>query len=202
MVLALETAKELGSAQVGAEHIVLGILKSKSGIAYKIIKEIFSDTEALGHKILAPIEKQMPETLTILRLAKQEARRLNKSVMGSEMILLGIIAEGTSIGARVLSKLGVTLRDARHEVEKLIGASEKLENKHLVYTPRAKRILEIAWEEAKKHRVEKIKSQHLLYAITKEPTSLGMRVLINLGADIFEIRHGISKELFEANLVE
>lgn len=202
MILALETAKELGSAQVSAEHIVLGILKSKSGIAYKIIDELASDTEDLGHKILAPIEKQMPETLTILRLAKQEARRLNKNILGSEMILLGIIGEGTAIGARVLSKLGITLKDARSEVEALIGSSESYENVSMTYTPRARKILEIAWEKAKKHNTEKIQSQHLLYAITKEPTSLAMKVLINLGVDVLEIRHGILKELFETSFEE
>jgi len=197
MILALETAKELGSAQVSAEHIVLGILKSKSGIAYKIIRELYPDIQALGNKILAPIEKQMPETLTILRLAKQEARRLNKNILGSEMVLLGIIGEGAGVGARVLSKLGITLKDARNEVEKLIGTSNELETSSMTYTPRARKILEIAWEKAKKHHAEKIQSQHLLYAMTKEPTSLAMNVLINLGVDVIEIRHGILKELNE-----
>lgn len=74
----------------------------------------------LAHGIIKPIEKQMPETLTILRLAKQEARRLGRNVVGTEMFLLGIIGEATGVGAVVLNELEINIRDARLVVEKLL----------------------------------------------------------------------------------
>lgn len=193
MNMALQTAKELGSSVVKPEHIVLGLLKTKKGIAYDILKEYQLNDDDLAHTIIKPIEKQMPETLTILRLAKQEARRLGKSVVGTEMFLLGIIGEATGIGAIVLSELEVTIRDARAIVEKLIGFGDEYFDTEIQFTKRAKRVLEKAWEFAKSENKERIESTHLLEAIMTEPTSLAMKALEQLGVDTVEINQGIKK---------
>ena len=144
MSMALETAKELGSSVVLPEHIVLGMLKTKRGIAYDILKEMKVPANDLAHSIIKPIEKQMPETLTILRLAKEEARRLGRNIVGTEMFLLGIIGEGTGIGGQVLAELEITMRDARAVVENLIGFGNEYYDKEIVFTERAKRVLETA----------------------------------------------------------
>ena len=195
ILLAIETAKELGEATVKPEHIILGVLKTKSGIAYNIFKALNINDDNLAHRIIKPIEKQMPETLTILRLAKNEARRLGRNIVGSELILLGIIAESVGIGATVLSKLGVNIKDARIEVEKLIGYGDKYADNEIIFSKRAKLILERGAKKAKKHGLTKISSANLLWAITQEPTALAMRVLENLGVDAIEIKQGILKEL-------
>lgn len=197
MLLAFETAKELGSASVKPEHIILGVLKAKSGIAYNIFKELHIQDDDLAHKIIKPIEKQMPETLTILRLAKREAQSMNRNIVGSEFILLGIIGEGAGIGAKVLSLLGITIKDARIEVEKVLGYGNSYTFGEVVFSDRAKKILEIAWEKAKKHKNTKIASENLLWAITQTPDSVAMQVLSNLGVDVLEINQGILKELEE-----
>ena len=193
MHLALQTAKELGSSVVLPEHIILGLLKTKKGIAYDILKELRINDDDLAHSIIKPIEKQMPETLTILRLAKQEARRLGRSVVGTEMFLLGIIGEATGTGAIVLSELEINIKDARDVVEKLIGFGNEYFDKEIVFTKRAKRVLEKAWEFAKKENKDRIESAHMLLAITTEPTSLAMKALEMLGVDAVEIKEGIKK---------
>ncbi len=193
MSLALQTAKELGSSEVLPEHMILGLLKTKKGVAYNIFKELKINDDDLAHGIIKPIEKQMPETLTILRLAKQEARRLGKSVVGTEMFLLGIIGEATGIGAVVLNELEINIRDARIVVERIIGFGNDYFDSEIVFTKRAKRVLEAAWEHAKKANKTKIESSDLLWAITTEPTSLAMQALEQLGADVVEIREGIKK---------
>ena len=199
MILALETAKELGSATVKPEHIILGVLKAKSGIAYNIFKELHVHDDDLAHQIIKPIEKQMPETLTILRFAKQEARSMNRRTVGSEFILLGIIDEAVGVGARVLAKLGINIKDARLEVERVVGAGCDYAENDVVFSPRAKKILEMAWEKAKHHNNTKIASENILWAITKSPDSVAMKVLSNLGADVLEIKQGIISELEELN---
>ena len=199
MLLAFETAKELGSASVKPEHIILGMLKAKSGIAYNIFKELNIKDDILAHKIIKPIEKQMPETLTILRLAKIEAQSMNRNIVGSEFILLGIIGEGAGIGARVLSQLGITIKDARIEVERVLGYGNSYNFGEVVFSDRAKKILEIAWEKAQKHKNSKIASENLLWAITQTPDSVAMQVLSNLGVDVLEINQGILKELENLN---
>lgn len=196
---AYECAKELGSATLNPEHVLLGILKEKNGLACKIIKELGVDTECLFDKILKPIEKQKPETLTIVRLAREEARRLGHNTVGTEQILLGILGEGTGIGATVLKDLGVTLKDARIEVEKNLGLGSGRFEKETVLTPRVKKLLEIAWEKAKKYKSQRIESEHLLLGITKEKECIAMKVLQNLGVDVLEIRQGILKAIEQKN---
>ena len=193
MNMALETAKELGSSVVLPEHIILGLLKTKRGIAYQILKEFKISDDDLAHAIIKPIEKQMPETLTILRLAKEEARRLGRNIVGTEMFLLGIIGEGTGIGGQVLSELEINIKDARTTVENIIGFGDEYYYKEIIFTERAKRVLEKAWELAKKENKPKIESSHMLLAITTEPNSLAMKALEQLGVDAVEIREGIKK---------
>lgn len=193
--LALQIARELGSLEVTPEHVVLGLLRAKKGIAYDIFKSLNVDDDDLAHNILEPIEKQMPQALTILRLAKIEARRLGRNVVGTEMFLLGIISEGTGIGFKVLNDLEITLKDARQIIEKIIGYGNEYYDKEIIFTKRAKKILEIAWEKAKKYNKPRIMSEHLLYAITTQPTSVAMKALEQLGVDAVEIRQGILKEI-------
>jgi len=192
---AYEIAKELGSASITPDHILLGILREKSGLAYKILKEMGVNTSKLYDTIVRPIEKQKPVTLTIIKLAKEEARRLGHNVVGTELILLGILGEGTQIGAKVLKDLGITVKDVRQEVENIIGFGSEYQAKDISFTPRAKKLLEVAWTKAKKYNRTRIESEHLLLAITSEKDCIAMKVLENLGVDVVEIKQGILKEI-------
>lgn len=192
MNMALQTAKELGSSVITPEHIVLGILNTKKGLAYEIIKSFNINEKLLYEDILRPIEKQMPETLMIMKLAKEEARRIGRNIVGTEMFLLGILGEGTNVAAEVLGDLDVSLKDARQEVENLIGYGNEYFDKEIIFTNRAKRVLEKAWQSAKKNNKQRIESTDLLIAITDEPDSIAMKVLDNLGVDAAEIRHSIN----------
>lgn len=194
MNLAIEMAKELGSSQVTPTHLLLGILKSKKGIAYNILKNLNLSTSNVEHEIIKPIEKQMPETLTIMKLAKEEARRIGRNTVGTEMFLLGIIAEGYGIGYRVLNELEVTIKDARQAVEDIVGYGDEYFDKEITFTARAKKVLETAWKLAKRRNEPKIESAHLLYAITTVPDCVAMKVLEQLGVDVVEIKQGIILE--------
>lgn len=196
---AAETAKQLGSATVNPEHIVLGILKQKSGIAYKILKELNVKTDDLYKNVLKPIEKQKPATLTIIKLAKEECLRLERNILGTEMILLGLLGEGTGIGAKVLNDLGITTKDARKEIENIIGSGNEYAEKEITFTPRAKRLLEIAWSEAKNLNCSRIESEHLLLGIIKDKDCIAMKTLANLGVDTVEIKQGVLKEISKYN---
>lgn len=190
-----EIAKELGSSILKPEHFILALLKLKKGLAYQALKNIGVNEKSLSEDILKPIEKQMPQALIIFKLAKEETRRLGRNVLGTEMILLGIMSEGCGVGYEVLKNLGISLKDLRSTVEDLIGYGNEYFDKEIIFTRRAKRILEVAWQRAKKAGSQRIKSEHLLYAITTEPSSLAMSALEQLGVDSVEIRQGILKEL-------
>ncbi len=198
MLSSLDTAREMGSVEIRPEHIVLGILKAKTGIAYRIFEKLAGENLNFEEKILNDINSSssnIPETLAILRFAKTEAANFNKKTLGTEMILLGILNEQPSVAYNVLKKLGITLKDARKEVENLVGYSVEENSTGFEYSARAKRMLDIAYEAAKRHGKLKIAAEHLLYAITKQPDCLAMKVLEALGTDVLEIKQGILAEL-------
>ena len=192
---ALEIVREEGTAAILPEHIILGLLKSKKGIAYNILKELNVNEYLLEEKIMQPIEKQKNETLYIMRLAKQEARRIGYSVVGSELILLGIVLEANSLAALVLKDLGVIVKDARDVIEELIGVNDDYGATEITFSQRAKLILEDAWNIAKAQNKTKTTADDLLIAICNQPDSFAMKALSKLGVDALEIRQGIKNRL-------
>ena len=195
MNTALQTAKELGSSEVTPEHVILGMLKLKKGVAYEIFKRLNISDNKLKDDILKPIEKSMSEGLTIMKLAKQEAHRLGKNVVGTEMFLIGILGEASNIAARVLTELEITIKDVRLTVENYVGYGNDYSEGEVTFTDNAKKILELAWTIAKKENKKRIEAHHLLQAITMIPESVAMKALEHLGADVVEIKQGIINEL-------
>lgn len=94
-------------------------------------------------------ERFTEKAIKVVMLAQEEARRLGHNFVGTEQILLGLIGESTGIAAKVLKSLGVTLKDARTEVEKVIGRGSGFVAVEIPFTPRAKRVLELSLEEAR-----------------------------------------------------
>lgn len=195
LMYAFDIIREEGNASILPEHIILGLLKSKKGIAYNILKELNVNEYLLEEKVMQPIEKQVNETLYIMRLAKQEARRIGNSVVGSELILLGIVLESNSIAASVLRDLGVIVKDARDVIEELIGFSEDYNTNEITFSQRAKLILEDAWNIAKAQNKTKTTADDLLIAICNQPDSVAMKALTKLGVDALEIRQGIKNRI-------
>lgn len=195
LMTALDIAREEGNASILPEHIILGLLKSKKGIAYNILKELNVNEFLLEEKIMQPIEKQVNETLYIMRLAKQEARRIGNSVVGSELILLGIVLEANSVAAEVLRDLGVIVKDAREIIEELIGVCDDYNSAEITFSQRAKLILEDAWNIAKSQNKTKTSADDLLIAICNQPDSVAMKALNKLGVDALEIRQGIKNRI-------
>ena len=126
---------------------------------------------------------------------------MEQNIVGTEQILLGILGEGAGVAAKVLRDLGITLKDLRIEVQKVIGFGHHYsEEKEMLFTPRAKRVLALAWAKAKRFHHAKIKSEHLLLAITREKDSMAMKVLGNVGVDVLEIRQGILNEIKKGDI--
>jgi ATP-dependent Clp protease ATP-binding subunit ClpC len=94
-------------------------------------------------------ERFTEKAIKVIMLAQEEARRLGHNFVGTEQILLGLIGEGTGIAAKVLKSMGINLKDARVEVEKIIGRGNGFVAVEIPFTPRAKRVLELSLEEAR-----------------------------------------------------
>jgi ATP-dependent Clp protease ATP-binding subunit ClpA len=94
-------------------------------------------------------ERFTEKAIKVVMLAQEESRRLGHNFVGTEQILLGLIGESTGISAKVLKSMGVTLKEARTEVEKVIGRGSGFVAVEIPFTPRAKRVLELSLEEAR-----------------------------------------------------
>ena len=128
-------------------------------------------------------------------LAQEEAQRLGNNYIGTEHLLLGIISEGESVAAKVLENLGINLQKVRGEVEAIVGKGNPASQQEMVFTPRAKRVIELAFEEARALAHNYIGTEHLLLGLVREGEGVAARVLSNLGVDPAKIRSEITKLL-------
>lgn len=129
----------------------------------------------------------------VILLAKEEAKRLNHDYIGTEHILLGLVREGEGVAAAVLEGLlGISLETVRLEVEKLIKpGTDLLVSGDIPFTPKAKEVIELAFDEAKKMGHNYIGTEHLLLGLLRQKEGIGGQVLLNLGLDMNKLRDGI-----------
>lgn len=135
-------------------------------------------------------------------LSQEEARRLGHNLVGTEQLLLGLIREGTSVAASVLAELGITLEAARTESEKITGRGTGFAPAELPFTPRVKRLFELAAQEARQLGHSYIGPEHLLLALTGSAEGgVAVRVLQNLGIEPAHVRTQLLQTLGEAATV-
>jgi ATP-dependent Clp protease ATP-binding subunit ClpC len=125
----------------------------------------------------------------VMALANQEAQRFNHEYIGTEHILLGLVKEGSGVGANVLKNLDIDLRKVRLEVEKLVKSGpEMVTMGKLPQTPRAKKVIEYAIEEARNLNHNYVGTEHLLLGLLREHDGVAAQVLMNLGLKLEEVR--------------
>ena len=128
----------------------------------------------------------------VMALANQEAQRFNHEYIGTEHILLGLVKEGSGVGANVLKNLDVDLRKVRLEVEKLVKPGpEMVTMGKLPQTPRAKKVIEYAIEEARNLNHNYVGTEHLLLGLLREHDGVAAQVLMNLGLKLEEVREEV-----------
>jgi ATP-dependent Clp protease ATP-binding subunit ClpC len=128
----------------------------------------------------------------VMALANQEAQRFNHEYIGTEHILLGLVKEGSGVGANVLKNLDVDLRKVRLEVEKLVKSGPDMVTMgKLPQTPRAKKVIEYAIEEARNLNHNYVGTEHLLLGLLREHDGVAAQVLMNLGLKLEEVREEV-----------
>ena len=128
----------------------------------------------------------------VMALANQEAQRFNHEYIGTEHILLGLVKEGSGVGANVLKNLDVDLRKVRLEVEKLVKSGpEMVTMGKLPQTPRAKKVIEYAIEEARNLNHNYVGTEHLLLGLLREHDGVAAQVLMNLALKLEEVREEV-----------
>ncbi|HEY2156939.1 MAG TPA: ATP-dependent Clp protease ATP-binding subunit [Isosphaeraceae bacterium] len=128
----------------------------------------------------------------VMQLANQEAQRFNHEYVGTEHVLLGLVKEGSGVAANVLKNLDVDLRKIRVEVEKIVQAGPDMVTMgKLTQTPRAKKVIEYAIEEARNLNHNYVGTEHLLLGLLREQEGVAAQVLMNLNLKLEEVREEV-----------
>jgi ATP-dependent Clp protease ATP-binding subunit ClpC len=136
----------------------------------------------------------------VLALAQEEAVRLGHNNIGTEHILLGLIREGEGIAAKALVALGLSLEKIQDEVESLIGRGQE-QPSNIAYTPRAKKVIELSMDEARKLGHTYVGTEHILLGLIREGEGVAARVLNNLGVSLNKARQQVLQLLGSSEAV-
>ena len=127
----------------------------------------------------------------VVVLAQEEAGMLNHNYIGTEHLLLGLIGEGEGVAAKALQSLGISLDAVRQQVEEIIGQGQQAPSGHIPFTPRAKKVLELADREARALGHDYVGTEHILLGLIREGDGVAAQVLVNLGADLNRVRQQV-----------
>ena len=126
--------------------------------------------------------------IKVIMLSQEEARRMGHNFVGTEQLLLGVIGQRHGIGSKALKKLRVSLKKTRKEIQLYIGRGGGYLNAEIPFTPRAKRVLEVAVSEGKDLGQNFVSTEHILLALLAETDGVAMRTLLKMGIDIRKLR--------------
>ncbi len=124
----------------------------------------------------------------VLTLAQEEAQRFQHNYIGTEHLLLGLVREGEGVAAKVLTNLGVQLSDVRAAIEYIIGRGDHVAPGDIGLTPRAKKVIELAVDEAKLMKHQYIGTEHLLLGLIREEGGIAAGVLESMGVKLEQVR--------------
>jgi ATP-dependent Clp protease ATP-binding subunit ClpC len=136
-------------------------------------------------------EKFTDRARRVMVLAQDEARALNHNYLGTEHLLLGLISEGEGIAAKALESLGVSFESVRMQVEEIIGTGTNPSPGPPPFTPRAKKVIELAFREALQLGHNFIGTEHILLGLIREGEGVAAQVLQKLGADLSRVRQQV-----------
>jgi ATP-dependent Clp protease ATP-binding subunit ClpC len=133
-------------------------------------------------------EKFTEGAIKVIMLSQEEARRMGHNFVGTEQLFLGVVGQRQGMGAKALKSFGVTLKKARKEVENYIGRGTGFVASEIPFTPRAKRVLEMAVQEGKDIGQNYVGTEHILLALLAEEDGVAIRTIEKLGVDIAQLR--------------
>jgi ATP-dependent Clp protease ATP-binding subunit ClpA len=193
--LAQREALSLGHNYIGTEHILLALVRENEGLAARILLDFPADAEKLREEIIRTIgfERFTERGRQVVVLAQNEARVLRHNYIGTEHILLGLLREQEGLAARVLESLGVTLEEARARVVRIVGQGDEVTTGQIPFTPRAKKVLELALREALSLGNDFIGTEHLLLGLLREHESRAVEILGDFDAGGERIRERSSE---------
>src|SRR5215216_1696747 len=142
-------------------------------------------------RMASQFDKFTERARKVLTLAQEEAQRFNHNYIGTEHLLLGLVREGDGVAAKVLGNLGVELNKVRSAVEFIIGRGDRSTSGEIGLTPRAKKVIELAVDEARRLNHSYIGTEHLLLGLVREGEGIAAGVLESLGVSLDKVRQQV-----------
>ena len=191
-----DLAAHLGVSRQTVNALEVGKYDPSLPLAFKIAQLFHCPIET----IFSSEEKSMFERFTakakqVIVLAQEEGSRLGHQFVGTEQLLVGLIAEDSGVAAKVLKSAEVNLDDVRIEVEKIIGRGPGVKGVEFPFTPKAKLVLDNSIEESRRLGHSYIGTEHLLLGSLQVADGVAVRVLQTLGVDLQELRQQVLKEI-------
>ena len=217
--LAYEEAREMGEEYIGTEHLLLGLVREKEGLAGLVLASLGVTLEIVREELIAIInsdsklqqpigeeanlsntevnssseEDPMWQRFTerarrVVFFAQEEAGKLGESYVSTEHMLLGLVRENDNVAARILERMGVSLSRIKIEIEQQVQRGDGRQGQDMQLTPRAKRVIDLSYDEARQLSNEYIGTEHLLLGLVREEEGLAGRVLMKLGATLEKTR--------------
>jgi ATP-dependent Clp protease ATP-binding subunit ClpC len=141
------------------------------------------------------LERFTERARQVVVLAQDEARMLNHNYIGTEHLLLGLLRDEEGLAARALESLKVTVEDVRARVEQIVGKGDEVTPGQIPFTPRAKKVLELALREGLSLGHDSIGTEHILLGLVRENEGVAARILLDFDADADKIRNEIIRML-------
>jgi ATP-dependent Clp protease ATP-binding subunit ClpA len=216
---AIEESRKLGHSHVGTEHLLLGLAQHTEGVAAKVLASIAVTLEDVRQKVIeelahpstpppagppsaphGPFDRFNDRAKRVLALARDEAIRLKHNYIGTEHLLLGVLCDDQHVAARVLESLGVELSKARTAVEFIIGVgSEPTAPSDITLSPRTKKVIELAIDEARLLGHQHVGPEHLLLGLVREGQGIASGVIESLGVTLIRVRQQLLAALGQAD---
>jgi Clp amino terminal domain, pathogenicity island component len=176
-------------SQIGT---ALGVSKQAAQQRHSALRSLIGKLKGgVGSISGATFKRFSSRTRRAIVLAQEEARRLRHDYLGTEHLVLGLLAEGEGIGAQALQHAGITLDAARAGVEEITGCGENVPSGHVPFTPRAKKVLELALREALHLGHDYIGTEHLLLGLLREGEGVGVQVIVVGGVQPEQLRASV-----------
>jgi bifunctional DNase/RNase len=221
--LAKDEARLLNHHSIGTGHLLLGLLREEEGKGADVLERIGVNLEKVRAEMLRVLSEDGEESgqqqsqndrpnqddrdrfdkfteraRKVLSLAREEAQRFQHNYIGTEHLLLGLVREGEGVAAQVLSNLGVQLNKVRSAVEFIIGRGDRIVLGESGLTLRAKKVIELAMDEARRLNHHYIGTEHLLLGLVREGEGIAAGVLESLGVNLEKVRAQTIQALSQA----
>ncbi len=196
--LSYDEARHLNNDYIGTEHLLLGLIREGEGLAGRVLAHLGVELEQARQQVVQIQDENKASIAGVtvddrpvrraILFAEEEAGLLGENYVSTEHLLLGLLRENDTVAIHILYRIGVSADRIRSEIERQVARGDGRLGQDMQLTPRAKRVIDLAHDEARQLNNNYLGTEHLLLGLIREGEGLAGRVLNNLGVDLARVR--------------